>query len=262
MTTPMINASVVATVDPNTIAGLFGKQASASSATGVGGLLSSMASVGIDMDLAFIVFSMEIQKMDQRVSDQLRAIQNKGKLRDAMASELDRLQQLYAKARGQDGQSLKRFDLLKETGYTGRQWFAAPKEPTAPGPNATPAELSRFSAEHATFVKDLEEYQRYQKAHDDLDKLYPVKTCTFEEKDGVVKKQVGGYYGSDPVTADEIYAQIKKLEGEVQKIDSDKEIAMIQLNSNINKKGQYVEWLSNMLKKSNDTNTGVIANLK
>lgn len=64
------------------------------------------------------------------------------------------------------------------------------------------------------------------------------------------------------VTGNTLDKEIKRLESSAQQMDSQREIAMIQLNSLISKRENMVQWLSNMEKKTNDTQAGIIGNLR
>ena len=69
-------------------------------------------------------------------------------------------------------------------------------------------------------------------------------------------------YGLWTVSANEIDLRIKNLTAKVQKLDSDRELKMIMLNQMLNKKGQAVSQLTNLLKKSNDNRSNIINNMR
>lgn len=64
------------------------------------------------------------------------------------------------------------------------------------------------------------------------------------------------------ISGDDLDIEIKRLQDYSQELDSGREISMIQLNSSISKRGNYVQWLSNLVKKANDTSSGIVNNLR
>lgn len=69
--------------------------------------------------------------------------------------------------------------------------------------------------------------------------------------------------GKEPVfTGNQIEGEIKRLELVAQQLDSEREMMMLKLNSDIGKRSNYIQWLSNMAKKGDDAMSGIVSNLR
>lgn len=64
------------------------------------------------------------------------------------------------------------------------------------------------------------------------------------------------------VSAGAIDAEIRRLESEQQSLDTDREVRMIDLNNLMTKRGNMIQWLSNVSKKRSETQAGIINNLR
>ncbi len=83
----------------------------------------------------------------------------------------------------------------------------------------------------------------------------PVKAEQLGEKDNAFKD-------SHQVSLADIDAEIKRVDAQAQKLDSDREIKMILFNQTLNKKNPAVSQLANILKKNHETQSSVINNLR
>ncbi len=83
----------------------------------------------------------------------------------------------------------------------------------------------------------------------------PVKEEQLGEKNNAYKV-------SYQVSLADIDAEIKRVDAQAQKLDSDREIKMILFNQTLNRKNQAVSQLTNILKKNHETQSSVINNLR
>jgi hypothetical protein len=185
--------------------------------------MSSVRLLGSGMDLAFIVFALQIQQMDRQVADAIVQIRVAGELREAISDRIGELrraraaieerggaeQRVHLASAEIDGISLEKIDFFVTEGG---------------------AEVSaREGGELGTWKKRLEGFEPTRKLE---------------------------------ISVADLDAEIKRLEGEAQQLDSDREIKMIMLNQQLNKKEQAVTQLSSIIKKSHDTRSAVIGNLR
>jgi hypothetical protein len=206
-------------------------------------LLGSMNGMGTGADMAFVVYAMQIQKMNQTVSDSLKNIQYTSKLRDAMSKDLAKLRQLKSmidRNRNNDPQDRANTEALVKD-------------------HAKSMGLNPENKEH------------FDKAQRDFHNTYPMNERTYSlDKDGGVvtqnstTKHLSKDCGRDgwAIYSKDVEARIDNLSDQVKKLDSDREIKMIMLNQTLNKKGNAVSQLTNMIKQAHNTEQSIINNLK
>lgn len=201
-------------------------------------LVNTLMCQGSGDDMAFVVFAMQIQKMNQGVTDELKNIQQTSKLRDAMSKDLAKLRDLKA--------------LI---------------EKCRNGDDKDRANTGTMIKEHAKNVGCKPE-----DALESFKKTYPMfETAYSIDKNGsVVKQKVeGSAYlskgvenGQYAIYTKDVEARIENLGDKMKKLDSNREIKMIMLNQLLNKKGNAVSQLTNMLKQAHNTDQAIINNLK
>jgi hypothetical protein len=208
---------------------------------------ASLARLGSNADLTFLVYAMEIRKMDQRVNEQIKGIQLTSKLRDHINERLNTLREMKA-AISRDGGDEKKLKVttLEEKTY----------QPI------TDEECKKIKEEMGLTLDYDARAADYNKHTAAVKKVLIKFDSDLNPETGQIEDRQVGTIGDDEVALSDLEAEEKRLESQIQKLDSDRELSMISLNSNISKKGQYVEWLSNVLKKTNDTSSAVIGNLR
>jgi hypothetical protein len=181
---------------------------------------------GSGCDLAVVIFAMQIEQQDRNIANLLTQIDQIGKMRDAYNDRLDGLRKLK--------------DIVVST--NGSTDHDADSKAT----------MGEIAAKAGDKLKELP----LQKAEMSVD-----------PNTGAVKWQETGPLGqleeqTYMITAENIDAEIKRLEGQAQKLDSQREIKIIELNQQVNKKEQAVTQLTTLIKKANDTHMAIINNLK
>ncbi|MBK6847020.1 MAG: hypothetical protein IPG96_05530 [Proteobacteria bacterium] len=68
--------------------------------------------------------------------------------------------------------------------------------------------------------------------------------------------------GEHQVNASVLDSEIRRLEGQQQALDTEREVRMIDLNNMMSKRSNMIQWLSNLTKKRSDTQAGIINNLR
>jgi len=81
---------------------------------------------------------------------------------------------------------------------------------------------------------------------------------------GELLKGVTAGPGADKhqVSASVLDSEIRRLEGQQQALDTEREVRMIDLNNMMSKRSNMIQWLSNLTKKRSDTQAGIINNLR
>jgi len=207
-----------------------------SSLQSVAQVLSTLGNFG-DMDVEFILLSLEIQKRDNQINSQLQAIQRRTKLKEAIGKKLDGLRRLKADLQGEVGGGDNEASLQElNNKVTGND-----RPPTADDLKQIAEHYQLMDSE---FFQDSETGKVTEKG---------AKLINSSQEYG---KESSGYR----INVDAIDPLIEKLTDQQQRIGSDTEIDMIKLKDTIDKKSQLTELLSSILKKKNDTRSSVIRN--
>jgi len=190
--------------------------------------LHEQASLGADGDLASLLFAEQIRDHNTRIRTMLGQIKMISNGRESLTNEITRLRQLETELRA----------MKEQGGHDDDHRFAYPD-----ASDGAPEALDKFEGV--------------------IWRKVPVP----DERSGTItleRKENGARIGGDAVglTIADVSAEIKRLEGFAQQLDSDREVRMIQLNSLISKKGNLVQLLSNLDKKKHDTEGAVISNLR
>jgi hypothetical protein len=213
-------------------------------------LFGGASLLGSGADLATIVFALQIQQMDKSIETEIKRIEDAGKVREAINGRMQALRELRDLIRGIDAEykdgHVKTLhvvehmiakgmspDLLKQMDF----------ELQADGTLKTTTGKLLIGAESALDANG--QFKNPAISHHPLAYLLPPELVIT----GVIQPEV-------------VDSEIKRLESEAQKLDQNREIKMIMLNQELNKKEQAVTQLTNIIKKTHDTKSAVIANLK
>jgi hypothetical protein len=196
------------------------------------------ALLGAGADLATVIFAMQIEQYDSLVRKGLDEIDQTRKLRDSISAAIDRLR------------GLKAFIATtgKENGGPDQQYV---HWSTTPGAEKTNPGFDGYDS-----LREIPRMPDFKQNADGSvtvvygDKLGHEEVCM---DDGVTRHKI--------CMAD-VDAAINKLQTKAQSLDSDREIKMIMLNQYLNKKEQATTQLTNIIKKTHDTRSAIIANLK
>jgi prefoldin subunit 5 len=193
-------------------------------------------------DLAFVILAMQIRKHDKAINDKIKNIQHLSNMKEAMGKKLDKLRQLKQLMESNTG--------LNHDGDG----------------EVSLAELSA-SAGIGSGHPSADELKQICDRYGLLDSEFDVDPVT-----GTVTETGTKLFGSNVDVGKEgdgfrlktkqIDEAISRLTDKMQRLTSDTEIETIKLNDLISKKGQAVQLLSNIQKKENDTQQGIIANFK
>jgi hypothetical protein len=211
-------------------------------------LLQAGMNMGGGADLALTIYAMQIKKADQSVNDALKQIQQRSKLRDAISKQMAKHRNLLAKMQevndklGDDkGHSREHLmnDHAKKLGVD--ITWDSDKYDNDPKYRQTWDAVARdFQNEYGIFPEKFR-----------LDENGQVQGT--RQKDMLWK---------DKITDKEVETLINNDKDKVAEIDSDREIRMILLNQMLNQKGNMVNQLTNIIKKTHDTQQSVITNLR
>jgi hypothetical protein len=201
-------------------------------------LVNGMQSLGTGADAAFLVYAMQIKKMDQNVTDALNNIQDTSSMRDAMSKDLAKLRELNnLVARHADGGG---------------------------GCN-----ISKVINDWA--AKNCKPDDTYQQKSDQFWKAFPQlkgSNYSLDKNGNAVRTPNGkGIARSDgdngwTINTNDVKTAIDNLSDDIKKLDSNREIKMIMLNQMLNKKGNAISQLTNMIKQAHNNEQAIINNLK
>lgn len=185
-------------------------------------------------DIAYLVFQAQVQGLNKQVTDSLANIQTTGKVRDAYSKKLKALRDLKALAARCQPDSKKQVKLnelfekwCNENGFKDVKLADNNKEAWA-------AFASHFDPAIAK------------------PEIGPDGTVT------LVRDKDQDMYS---ISGDEIDGYIESAKDDVRKIDSEREMGMIMLNTWMNKKGNAVSQLTALIKGQHDTEKSVINRL-
>jgi hypothetical protein len=203
--------------------------------------------LGSGADLAMVVFGLQIQQMENDVVDEIKKIEDAGKVREAMNDRMTQLRAVRDLIRGIDAKDKDGFvelhHLIEQMNAKGMDLGLLQQmdfHMNADGSVEKKVGKPLIGAENA-FDKDGKPIP-----------LLKVEIPTY-----------GVFYNiNGKIQPDAIDSEVKRLEGEAQKLDQNREIKMIMLNQQLNKKEQAVTQLTNIIKKTHDTRSAIINNLK
>lgn len=235
-----IPTALVETEIPPSSLGSRTPKATDASSIAVDDYLSQLSAVGGDYDLAFVILTNEMKQRDQDISKLIKSIEINNGLRDKISKRLDQLRDLKTVLNGKPG---------KDKGDD--------------------AEMSLQELNKHVSSVDAFPDKKQQEA---ICAKYGLQEWEFkvDPTTGKVSETSKGYIGASGkapdasyrINSDMVEQQIQKLNGQLQRIDSSREIDMIKLNSLINKKSQAAQLLSNIMKKDSDTKSAVISNYR
>lgn len=189
--------------------------------------------LGMGADLGAVIFALQIQKYDEDLNAGLKEIDNARKQREALNTELDRLRNLKSFiANVGDGSGDERHV----------DWSRTPS---------------------------VNEQQDNFKSNPEFLDIPRHNTITQDPKTGAVTVTKGeqiGNFVSPPfvhrISLADVDKAINAIQSKAQTLDSDREIKMIMLNQLLNKKEQATTQLTNLIKKTHDTRSAIVSNLK
>jgi hypothetical protein len=197
-------------------------------------LMDSLMEMG-GVDLAFLVYAEQIQQMDSFVEQSLKDVQQIQKLRQAINAEIDRIKDWKAK-------------LINDNHANGRGTDDSVKYLDDPSvPDGAQLHSVGFSLVDGNVKKT---------ASGAIGSAGSVPAWT--GLDGVYHAEVKYH----EISVADLDKEITRLQDLAQGYDNDREIKMLLMQGQLNKKEQAVTLLSNFIKKSNDTQAAVINNLK
>lgn len=175
-------------------------------------------------DLAAVVMAEEIKVQDGRIAQALRDVRLSSSVRDLISKRVAVLRQELARLR---------------TETKGKDEVRKPV-PALSREDLTPLNIS-VDAAAGTFAVARE------------GKLLEGVKALKLGPDGEERFEVSGSV---------LDAEIRRLEGEQQGLDTDREVRMIDLNNLMSKRANMIQWLSNVSKKRSETQAGIINNLR
>ncbi len=251
--------------------------------------------LGSGADLAMVVFGLQIQQMEDDVVAEIRKIEDAGKVREAINDRMTQLRAVRDLIRGLDAEDKDDFVELKhlieqmnakglDLGLLRQMDFNMNADGTltkklgkpligaenAFDKNGNPKPLRTQTTIHtvqASVLGTINSSPAGSTASATPGTVgmastgansAPTIAPSFESVARVV--EIDNVEGT--IRADSIDSEVKRLEGEAQKLDQNREIKMIMLNQQLNKKEQAVTQLTNIIKKSHDTRSAIINNLK
>jgi hypothetical protein len=210
---------------------------------------------GSGCDLEAVVFALQIHQLDQSMADALKQIQMVGKIRDALTAKMDQLRELKdlinaASTNDKDGKVSReelRDQLVKQ--------LVADGTPEGEASKRAETRLNEIleQAKQCSFFLDPKSGQVIEKRGQDLGKI---------ERDNVKSFLSMTIDTGWRISVNDIDTEIVRLQGQAQKLDSDREVKMISFQQLQNKKEQAVTQLTNLIKKSHDIQSAIINNLK
>ena len=185
----------------------------------------------------FMLLAQEIEKKDREVNGMLKAARLRSEVKDLIARRMDGLRQLK-------GMLDKDEDKAFKLGELWQKQFGGQGLPGA-------QQLKQMDDRFGILLMDVQ----------------------YDPASGKISQVATGVIGDNPnndpgspgdclFTSDDIEQRLQTLGDEMQKLDSDNHIEMIKLKDQIDKKSQLVQLLSNIVKKTNDTHTSIIQNIK
>jgi len=193
---------------------------------------STLDLLGSGADLAFVIYALQIQQLDGIVRQSLDEVQQIQKLRTALNDRLTELREWKAHIAqyGQGDGDAKKVSMLDwGDDETKAQWaqkdFALGKDGSV-----VPKEGAALGKATTALVEDADGVWRTHKYHE--------------------------------VSMADVEKEINRVQGIAQALDGDREIKMIMMNSQLNKKEQAVTQLTNFIKKASDTQSAIVNNLR
>lgn len=186
--------------------------------------LSGSYLMGMDGDLAFIVMCEQIKDADRRIRGMMSEIRSVGAVRDAISKHIDRLRELENK--------MKRLNNDKDV-----------------------------NAAHCWRWENGDHHNELMTEYQDL--RYRPDFATAPDGGGIVRTVTKTRIGTTEVGAclDDIAKELKYWETKAQELDQNREIKLVELNSLISKRANWIQLLSNMQKNEHDTEAGVISKI-
>ena len=225
--------------------------------------------------------ALELNRADSKIQDTLKSIEASAKLREYLNKRMAKLNELknYVNSAkdGAEGTAPSRFmkvDTYLEKNYNLPPEPKKPTAPTAPGPNATQAELDAYKKAAADFKSDapLKEYQAkkadwdktreaaYQKFVDDFG-LTKDNISVDAQTGRLVVAHMGQNLISDYIKADDLDVEIKRLKSEADTADQSRQLQLTMTQTALNQKQQLITLMTNIIKKSHETKSAVLRNI-
>lgn len=245
-------------------------------------VLNTTAMMGSGSDLGFIIYAMQIKQLDNQVSDALKEIQNTSSLREALSTRLNELREIKDTVQSSAGND-KESDVSRTQIYN--HFYGICKGEGLSDEEAKKQSIDKTNAlaDSAVQMDFLVNSQTGEVTKKPIQETKQTQRTVLSDKGTLISesakkdegKSIGGVKLDDRKTffgtiiddgwrinANEIETEINRIKDQAQKLDSDRETKMIMLNQQLNKKEQAVTQLTNILKKTDDTNNAIIQNLK
>jgi hypothetical protein len=186
--------------------------------------------LGGDVDIAFMVYAAQIQQMDGCIKDALEQVQQIQNARKAINDRLSELRDLKTQISDNgegdgDQRHVTRLDYGDGTAQEYTENFSIGKDGSVQMTKGDPLGTAKIN-----WIADGSG-------------LYSPQSC-------------------HEITVADVDKEINRLTGMAQTWDNNREIQMLLMQGQLNKKEQAVTLLSNLIKKTNDTQSALINNLK
>ncbi|MCK5796519.1 MAG: hypothetical protein KAI47_05025 [Deltaproteobacteria bacterium] len=202
--------------------------------TSVDQYIASLAKSANSTDIAFMVFQEQVKGLNQQVTDSLQNVQTSGRIRDAYSKKLAALRDMKT--------------LAAEIRKGGKE-------------NVTAEELfNQFCKDAGKGNIKMGEHSPEGKAMwAEFSEKFDVALSEprLDDKGNVIMER-DGQQKMMSVSGDELQSRIDTVKDSVRQIDSKREIGMIMLNTWMNKKGNAISQLTNLIKAQHDTEKSVI----
>lgn len=209
-------------------------------------LLQQTSALGTGADLAFLIYAEQIRDMDAQVADALKQVQQRSKLRKALnkqAAALRRIKDAIVDHDEKDKQ-IHANNLEK--------YYCKQKNISWDSVKHDSAKLKSDPAYAKRRLKFLSEMrQHFGLEYRELGLDANGKIVETGPEQSVVGK--GG-----EITMQAVETRLEAIKDKCQSLDSDREIRMILLNQLLSRKSNAVSQLSSMIKKSHETQAGII----
>lgn len=201
----------------------------ANSTISVSQYLQSIEELTNSNDISFLVFKEQVQGLDKQISDSLADVRTSGLLRDAFSKKLKALREMKAlvsavKSDGKTKVSLEQMktEYMKQCGKEGQ--------------------TCDWEAFRATFDAAQAE-----------PRVGPDGTVSLERDPTQTMMSLSG---------DDIDGRIATVKDQTSKVDANRELGMIMMNTWMNKKSNAISQLTNLIKAHHDTEKSVINGLR
>lgn len=188
--------------------------------------------IGSSADLAFVVYAMQIQQLDSFIRSSLEEVRQIGKLREAINRRLAELRdwKAFIDEHGSGDGDAKKVTLLDHCDDPDKPQIAQVDFSIAEDGSVKATQGSALGVHSTRFILD---------------------------DDGQIHQ-----HSYHEVSMADVDREISRLQGIAEGWDGDREIKMIMMNHQLNKKEQAVTLLSNFIKTAHDVESAIINSMR